>query len=59
MEGNSVKADQLRNTGVGIVVAPCHNCHGGLDDIINHYKLGMHPKFIGDLIYELMEKPAA
>ena len=39
------------------VVAPCHNCHGGLEDIIKHYKLGMHTKFIGDLIYELMEKP--
>lgn len=52
-----VKADQLRNTGVHTVVAPCHNCHGGLEDIIKHYKLGMHTKFIGDLIYELMEKP--
>lgn len=57
MEGNRVKADQLRNTGVHTVVAPCHNCHGGLEDIIKHYKLGMHTKFIGDLIYELMEKP--
>ena len=54
---NVVEADQLRNTGVHTVVAPCHNCHGGLEDIIKHYKLGMHTKFIGDLIYELMEKP--
>ncbi len=57
--GNSIKAEQLKATGVKIVVAPCHNCHGGLDDIINKYELGMHTKFLGDLIYELMEKPEA
>lgn len=54
--GNKAKADQLGATGVEYVVAPCHNCHGGLEDIIMHYKLGMHTKFLGDLIYQLMEK---
>ena len=54
--GNKAKADQLAATGVHYVVAPCHNCHGGLEDIINHYKLGMHTKFLGDLIFELMAK---
>jgi Fe-S oxidoreductase len=57
LEGNRIKADQLRDTGVKVVVAPCHNCHGGLEDIIHHYQLGIHTKFLGDLIYELMEKP--
>ena len=57
MDGNRVKAEQLKNTGVSHVVIPCHNCHGGLEDIIGHYKLGMHGMFIGDIIYELMEKP--
>ena len=57
--GNKVKADVLAATGVEYVIAPCHNCHGGLEDIISHYKLGMHTKFIGDLIFELMEKPGA
>ncbi|GFM35524.1 electron transfer complex ferredoxin TmcB [Desulfovibrio psychrotolerans] len=57
LEGNRIKADQLRNTGVKVVVAPCHNCHGGLEDIIHHYQLGIHTKFLGDLIYECMEKP--
>ncbi len=57
MTGNRVKADQLAATGVEHVVIPCHNCHGGLEDIIQHYDLGMHGKFLGDLIYELMEKP--
>lgn len=59
IEGNRIKADQLRATGVKTVIAPCHNCHGGLEDIIHHYKLGMHTKFLGDIIYDCMEKPGA
>ena len=57
VQGNKVKAEQLAATGVQTVIAPCHNCHGGLEDIIHHYKLGMKLKFLGDLIYECMEKP--
>lgn len=57
MKGNRVKADQLHNTGVHAVVAPYHNCHGGLEDTTKHYKPGMHTKFIGGFIYELMEEP--
>jgi len=57
MEGNKVKAEQLKATGVHDIVIPCHNCHGGIEDIIGYYDLDMHGKFIGDIIYELMEKP--
>ena len=59
MLGNRVKAEQLAATGVKTIISPCHNCHGGLEDIINHYKLDMHLKFLGDVIYECMEKPEA
>ena len=58
--GNRVKADQLfdaKTRGATTLVAPCHNCHGGLEDIISKFGLNMHTKFLGDLIYELMEKP--
>jgi hypothetical protein len=54
--GNSIKAEQLKATGVKTCIAPCHNCHGGLDDIIHKYELGMELKFLGDIIYECMEK---
>jgi len=57
--GNSIKAEQLKATGAKIVVAPCHNCHGGLEDIIHHYKLDMKLMFLGDIIYEHMQKPSA
>ncbi|MEW6262852.1 MAG: electron transfer complex ferredoxin TmcB [Thermodesulfobacteriota bacterium] len=57
--GNKVKADQLKATGAKIVIAPCHNCHGGLEDIIKAYGLDMHLKFMSEIIYECMEKPGA
>jgi len=57
--GNRIKAEQLKATGAKIVIAPCHNCHGGLEDIIHHFKLDMKLKFLGDIIYEHMEKPNA
>ena len=55
VESNKVKADQLaaaRAKGAEVVIAPCHNCHGGLEDIIHHYKLDMELKFLGDILYE-------
>ena len=57
MKGNRIKAEQLKATGVKTILAPCHNCHGGLEDLVHYYELGMDIKFFGDLIYELMEKP--
>ncbi len=59
VESNRVKADQLiaaREKGAEIVIAPCHNCHGGLEDIIEHYKIDIELKFLIDIIYECMEK---
>jgi Fe-S oxidoreductase len=60
VESNRVKAEQLfaaKARGAKILIAPCHNCHSGLEDINNHYGLGLELKFIGDVLYEVMEKP--
>jgi Fe-S oxidoreductase len=59
VEGNRVKAEQLMRTEVPVVIAPCHNCHGGLEDIIHAYKTGQELKFLIDIIYDCMEKPNA
>jgi Fe-S oxidoreductase len=61
MEGNRVKAEQLfaaKSRGAKILIAPCHNCHSGLEDINHHYGLGYEIKFISDILYEVMDKPA-
>jgi Fe-S oxidoreductase len=60
VDGNKVKAQQLfeaKSKGALTCVAPCHNCHGGLEDIIHHNEIGMDLKFLGDIIYAVMEKP--
>jgi Fe-S oxidoreductase len=54
---NKVKAEQLAATGADIVITPCHNCHSGIEDIIGFYKLGMHVKFINEIMVEVMEVP--
>jgi Fe-S oxidoreductase len=58
MLSNKVKAEQLGATGADIVITPCHNCHSGIEDIIGFYDLGMHTKFISDILMETMEIPA-
>ncbi|RLD90451.1 MAG: (Fe-S)-binding protein, partial [Bacteroidetes bacterium] len=43
VDGNRVKAKQIfdaKTRGAKTVIAPCHNCHGGLEDIILHNELG-------------------
>ncbi len=57
MVSNRVKGEQLAATGAHIVITPCHNCHSGIDDIIGYYDLGMHTKFISDILMETMEIP--
>ncbi|THB75337.1 MAG: (Fe-S)-binding protein [Desulfobacteraceae bacterium] len=56
MINNRVKKEQLEQTGAEVLIAPCHNCHSGLEDITHHYGVDMEIKFFGDIIYEVMEK---
>jgi Fe-S oxidoreductase len=58
-DSNKVKAEQLERTGAKIVVTPCHNCHSGMEDIVGYYKLGMHVKFINELLIDCIEIPEA
>ena len=59
VKGNRVKAEQLfaaKARGAKTIIAPCHNCHGGLEDIVEHYGLNMDIKFFGDILYDIIEK---
>ncbi len=56
MRNNRRKAEQLKATGAEVLIAPCHNCHSGLEDIVHHYDLNMEVKFLGDILFEVMEK---
>ncbi len=59
MDGNRIKAEQLfaaKSRGAKILIAPCHNCHSGLEDINHHYDLGYEIKFISDILYDVHGK---
>ena len=60
VESNRVKAEQLfaaKAKGAKVLIAPCHNCHSGLEDINHHYGLDLEIKFLMDILYEVMDKP--
>ncbi|MBW2525263.1 MAG: (Fe-S)-binding protein [Deltaproteobacteria bacterium] len=59
MKSIKVKAEQFAKTGAHTIITPCHNCHSGIEDIIGHYKLGMHVAFISELLVKTMERPEA
>jgi Fe-S oxidoreductase len=62
VNGNRAKAEQLfaaKTRGAKVLIAPCHNCHSGLEDINHYYGVGQEIKFLGDILYEVMEKPEA
>ena len=59
MKSIKVKAEQFAATGAHLIVTPCHNCHSGIEDIIGHYKLGMHVRFISEILVKTMELPTA
>ena len=54
-----IKADQLRATESSLCITPCHNCHHGVEDVIDYYKLGMKTSFIIELLVKHMEMPEA
>ena len=60
MKNNRIKAEQLfavKSKGARVLLAPCHNCHSGLEDINHYYELGYQIKFISDILYEVIQKP--
>ncbi|MBT8338401.1 MAG: (Fe-S)-binding protein, partial [Desulfatitalea sp.] len=56
MQAGRIKAEQLKATGASVIVAPCHNCHSGLEELVQHYGLDMQVRFLADIIYDGMEK---
>ena len=57
MKSARVKAEQFKATGAHSIVTPCHNCHSGIEDVIDYYKLNMHVVFISELLVKTIELP--
>ncbi|MCP4574577.1 MAG: (Fe-S)-binding protein [bacterium] len=55
--GGRVKAEQMRETGAEIVVAPCANCKKQLKELVEHYKLPCKVMGLHDLILKAIVIP--
>ncbi len=51
------KAEQIRRTGAGIVVAACENCRLQIGDLSRHYGLPVEITALADLVVKAMRLP--
>ncbi|HNW27170.1 MAG TPA: (Fe-S)-binding protein [Spirochaetota bacterium] len=49
------KAEQLRKTGAGTVIAPCANCKKQIRELIAHYRLPLNLAGMHDLIFSAIK----
>ncbi len=54
LEAGKLKADQIRETGAQIVVAPCHNCIDQLLELNREYNLGVEVKTISEVVADAL-----
>jgi len=57
MASGKVKAEQIKETGARIVIAPCHNCFDQIRDLNAEYNLDIKVKSLKELISEMMIIP--
>ncbi|MBN1939133.1 MAG: (Fe-S)-binding protein [Candidatus Aminicenantes bacterium] len=57
LDAGRLKADQIKETGAKIVVAPCHNCIDQLMDLNREYKLGVEVKTVVEVLAEAIVLP--
>ena len=56
MKSARVKADQVSDTGARILATACENCHAQLDNLNDHYKMGVEVKFLSSMIADALIK---
>jgi Fe-S oxidoreductase len=54
LEAGKLKADQIRETGAQIVVAPCHNCIDQLIELNREYDLKVEVKTISEVVADAL-----
>lgn len=54
MKSAKVKVDQVKATGAKILTTACENCHAQLNDLNNHYKMGVDVQFLSSLIADAL-----
>jgi Fe-S oxidoreductase len=54
MKSSKVKAEQVKETGATILATACENCHTQLDNLNEHYKLGVDVQFLSSLVADAL-----
>ena len=54
MQGGQPKVDQIKRTGAKWVVTACENCKTQLEDLNEHYELGIEVKGVWDLVADAL-----
>jgi Fe-S oxidoreductase len=54
MKSSRVKADQVKETHAQILATACENCHTQLDNLNDHYNMGVEVKFLSSMIADAL-----
>lgn len=54
MKSSRVKADQVKKTEAKILATACENCHTQLDNLNDHYKLGVEVRFLSSMVADAL-----
>jgi len=54
MKSARVKVEQTQATGAEILATACENCHAQLDNLNEHYKMGMQVEFLSSMIADAL-----
>jgi Fe-S oxidoreductase len=54
MKSAKVKVDQVQETGAKILATACENCHAQLNDLNDHYKMGVDVQFLSSLVADAL-----
>jgi len=54
MKSSRVKVDQVQATGAKILTTACENCHTQLDNLNEHYKMGLEVRFLSSMVAEAL-----
>ncbi len=54
MKSARVKVEQTQATGAEILATACENCHTQLDNLNEHYKMGMQVEFLSSMIADAL-----
>jgi Fe-S oxidoreductase len=54
MKSSRVKVEQVKSSGARILATACENCHTQLNDLNNHYKMGVEVRFLSSMVADAL-----